>query len=105
MVDVLYVLNSITAYYALFIVPFGTISNTLAIFIVCKSKSLRNNNIIAFLNYAYIVSTIGTYFWCLDSYFTTFYGKSIGDHSAETCRIFLYFTICTQNLSYYSWVV
>ena len=103
--EALYILNSMTVYYALFILPFGTAGNILLIYTILKSKTLKSNNIFAFSIYAYVIGTIGMYIWCLDSYFIKFYEKTIGDHSAEFCKTFLYFQMCTQQLSYYTWVV
>jgi hypothetical protein len=86
------------AYYALFLIVFGTISN-ICCFIVCSQKELKNTFMFSIYRFLFISDTMSLYTWNLGTVIYGLSGHIIESGGTLVCGLFSWFTFLTLQWS------
>lgn len=92
----------INAYYALFLIVFGTFSNAYC-FIVCSRKELKNTFMFTIYRFLFVNDIVSLYTWNLDTVTYGLAGYLIERSGTLICGIFSWFTFVTLQWS--SWLL
>lgn len=103
--NIIEIFNKIFAAYAFILLVFGTILNSLIVFICSKSKLLRSNSTFKLVALIAISDLMSLFEWNCENFTITFFNFAAYTQSLFYCRFFsVFLQFCTLEFSSLMWL-